>query len=254
MKLFGLIGHPLSHSFSKKYFTEKFKKEGIYDCQYELFDIDSIEKLPSLLKENPQLLGLNVTIPYKQEVFKYLDEVDPSAKDIGAVNVIKIDHGKLKGYNSDYLGFKISLTEFMGRDLLMPKLNALVLGSGGASKAVKAALNDLDIAFKIVSRNSGFREDMITYNDVDKDIIETHQLIINTTPLGMSPKVDTCPQLPYSLLSRAHYLFDLVYNPENTFFMQKGNAAGAKAINGMRMLILQAEEAWKIWTSPNLEN
>jgi len=254
MKLFGLIGHPLSHSFSKKYFTEKFKKEGISNCQYELFDIDAIEKLPFLLKEYPHLLGLNVTIPYKQAVFKYLDDVDPSARNIGAVNVIKISNGKLKGFNSDYLGFKVSLMEFIGEKLINSKLNALILGSGGASKAVKVALNDLGITYKIVSRSSSTKNDVITYNDLNEDIIDSHQLIINTTPLGMSPKVDACPQLPYSMLTSGHYLYDLVYNPEKTLFMQKGIAAGAKAINGMQMLILQAEEAWKIWTASYLEN
>jgi shikimate dehydrogenase len=253
MKLFGLIGHPLSHSFSKKYFTEKFERESIKNCQYELFDIEKIEALPLLLKQNPELIGLNVTIPYKQQVFKYLDDIDPIAKKIGAVNVIQVQNGNLKGFNSDYLGFKISLIEFLGTRLEQ-KIGALILGSGGASKAVVAALQDLEVNYKIVSRKISQDKNQLTYDELTQDVLQSYQLIINTTPLGMSPNKDTCPDLPYSLLTQNHYLFDLVYNPDYTLFMQKGANNGAKVINGMQMLVLQAEEAWKIWSYKNKEN
>jgi len=239
MKLFGLIGFPLSHSFSKKYFTEKFKKEGIKDSSYELFEIDTIEKLSSVLKEDG-LIGLNVTIPYKQQVIPFLDELDPAAEEIGAVNVIKIQEGKLKGYNSDYFGFKQSLESFLNG----AKPKALVLGTGGASKAVVKALQDMGIEHQNVSRNSS--ETSINYEQAGSAIGE-YQLIINTTPLGMHPKVDACPDLPYDKMNESYFLYDLVYNPEETLFMKKGREQGAKAIHGMEMLIGQAEKAYEIW-------
>lgn len=241
MKLYGLIGFPLSHSFSKKYFTEKFEKEEIKDSAYELFEIDMIEKLRDVLEDNEEnLLGLNVTIPYKQEVMPFLDEIDEAAAEIGAVNVIKLQDGKLKGYNSDYYGFKASLENFLEGTL--PK--ALILGTGGASKAVERALKDLGIEAQYVSRKNS--EGILDYQQV-ADKIGEYKLIINTTPLGMYPNTDACPDLPYHKMDESYFLFDLVYNPEETLFMKKGRENGAKAIHGMEMLIGQAEKAYEIW-------
>lgn len=246
MKVFGLIGYPLSHSFSKKYFTQKFEKEKIEGCNYELFEIDSIQKFRSLLKEQGAALsGLNVTIPYKQEVIPFLDEIDPAAQRIGAINVIKpIGGGKLKGYNSDYYGFLNSLkpmvNSFEGK-------KALILGTGGASKAVKTALEDLGVSYLYVSRTA--KESVISYEQITPELIKEYTIIINSTPLGMSPNVDACPELPYEALTAEHVLFDLVYNPLETTFMKKGLAQGAKVKNGLEMLELQAEKAWEIWNA-----
>jgi shikimate dehydrogenase len=273
MKLFGLIGYPLTHSFSKKYFTEKFENEGIKDCKYELFEIKTIEELPSIIKTNPNLKGLNVTIPYKEAVIGYLDEVDPAAEQIKAVNVIKVENGKLKGFNSDFFGFRQSLINFVASPYMAnafeptstnvfegSKINevksigtsasiniemaALILGTGGAAKAVKAALESLGIPHKTVSRTEGQAD--FVYHDLN-DKIQHYNLIINTSPLGMYPKTDTCPEIPYDKLSKNHYLFDLVYNPEETLFMKKGREKGARTKNGLEMLYLQAEKAWSIW-------
>lgn len=241
MKLYGLIGYPLSHSFSKKYFTEKFEKENIPNSKYELFEIKNIDKLKSVLEENSNdLLGLNVTIPYKQEVIPFLDELDDSAEQIGAVNVIKLENGKLKGYNSDYFGFKHSLETFLDGELP----DALVLGTGGASKAIVQALKDMGIKHQYVSRKKS--DVSITYDEVN-DVIEDYKLIINTTPLGMYPNVENCPDLPYDKLDGSYFLYDIVYNPEETLFMKKGRSSGAKAIHGMDMLVGQAEKAYEIW-------
>ncbi len=244
-KQYGLIGFPLSHSFSKKYFGEKFEKEEIKDSEYDLFEIEHIEDFWKLVEPKiPQLKGLNVTIPHKENVIPFMDEMDPAAEEIGAVNVIKISSdGILKGYNSDYYGFKISLEKFVGADLT--GIKALVLGTGGASKAVKQALKDLNIEFISVSRTAS--ETSIAYEDISDVIIANHKLIINTTPLGMYPKVDNCPSLPYERIGEGYYLYDLVYNPEETLFMKKGRENGAKAIHGLEMLIGQAEKAWEIW-------
>jgi shikimate dehydrogenase len=246
MKLYGLIGYPLSHSFSRKYFSEKFEKEAIKNCDYQLFPIENIEELPDLISKHPTLQGLNVTIPYKQQVQKYLQKVDSRADKIGAVNVIKINQGKLTGYNSDYFGFRESLLEFMGDS---NNIKALVLGTGGAAKAVKVVLQDLGIPFLEVSRQK--KEQVITYQYLqeNKALLQTHQLIINTTPLGMSPKVDASPAINYSELTNQHLLYDLVYNPEETRFMLLGKKAGAKVKNGLEMLYLQAEKSWEIWNS-----
>jgi shikimate dehydrogenase len=244
MRTFGLIGNPLSHSFSKAYFTNKFQKEGISDAQYELFEIDSIVKLPVILEKNPQLAGLNVTIPYKVQVMEYLDEVDTIAIEIGAVNTIKIHHDRLFGYNTDYDGFKNSLTKFLGPNELPKK--ALILGTGGASLAVRQVLMDLGIDFQLVSRIAS--EEAISYEDVIQDsILNTHHLVVNTTPLGTHPNVDELPNLPYEQLTPNHFLFDLVYNPLVTAFMQKGIDAGCWVKNGLEMLHGQAEKAWEIW-------
>ncbi|MBO9572325.1 MAG: shikimate dehydrogenase [Chitinophagaceae bacterium] len=241
MRRFGLIGYPLGHSFSKKYFTEKFEKEGIADCIFELFPIESIDEFPSLIKQYPDLKGLSVTIPYKQSVYKYLDQIN-IPKGINACNSIKIDNGKLSGYNTDYIGFKKSFIE-----LLQPHhKKALVLGNGGATEAVVYVLNQLNIGYKIVSRQL-HGASSLTYADIDKELIESHQVIINSTPLGTYPSVDACPDIPYEYLTPDHYLFDLVYNPPKTLFLQRGEAKGALVKNGYDMLSIQAEESWKIW-------
>jgi shikimate dehydrogenase len=251
MRVFGLIGKKLTHSFSKKYFTEKFEKEGIKDVTYELFEMATIEEFPELLKNQPFLSGLNITIPYKLEVLPFLHEIDIAAERIGAVNVIKISkNGRLKGYNSDYYGFQSSLLDFLSSATApITQFKALILGTGGASRAVRVALEDLNIPFLYVSRQSD-TADVLIYKQLELEIIESYTLIINTTPLGMYPLVETCPEIPYSLLTSKHYLYDLVYNPENTLFMRKGIAQGAKAVNGLSMLYLQAEKSWQIWNDP----
>lgn len=245
MNIYGLIGYPLGHSFSKKYFTEKFAQMGIADNNaYELFELPAIQAFPELIKSQPNLKGLNVTIPHKQAVMPFLDGLDVSAEKVGAVNVIKIgEGGKLIGYNSDYYGFKTSLEEFIPAGGL---LKALVLGYGGAAKAVIAALKDLSIPYKIVSRTKS--EDTLGYEDLSAEI-NNYQLIINSSPVGTYPKSDICPDIPYEQLTSNHYLYDLVYNPVQTLFLQKGEDQGAKTHNGLKMLHLQAEKAWEIWNS-----
>jgi shikimate dehydrogenase len=257
MRLFGLIGYPLTHSFSKGYFTEKFEKLDISDSHlYEKFEMaDVTQSLPDLIAQNPDLEGLNVTIPHKQNVIPFLNEIDDAAKRIGAVNVIKISRNtngevNLKGYNSDYYGFKNSLLEEFaplasGRGA-GSEVKALVLGDGGAAKAIKVALEDLNIDYKIVARRR-ITNETILFEELNQFIIESHQLIINTTPLGTYPKSDECPEIPYQYLNSSHFLYDLVYNPAETLFMKKGIEQGAKAMNGLRMLHLQAEKSWEIW-------
>ncbi len=245
MKKFGLVGFPLSHSFSKKYFSEKFNNENIKDTVYDNYELEEvIESLPRLISKNPDLIGLNVTIPHKQNVIAVLDDMDEIAEDIGAVNVIKIlSDGSLKGYNSDYYGFKTSLEKLINKDL--KNIKALILGTGGASKAVRKALEDLGIEYQYVSRNAG--DGCVAYEDLTSSIIEEHHLIINTTPLGMHPNMDACPDIPYEAMGNQHFLYDLVYNPAETLFMKKGREQGVKAIHGLEMLHLQAEKAWEIW-------
>lgn len=247
MRQFGLIGYPLGHSFSKGYFTEKFRKEGITDAAYELFPLRQIDEFPLLLKQQPQLAGLNVTIPYKEQVIPFLTSLHDSAKKVGAVNVIKKEGDALVGYNSDYFGFKNSLQEWM-RDAL-PGQKALVLGTGGAAKAVCAALDDLQVPYKLISRRAG--AGTISYDALfqQQSMLEHHRLIINTTPVGMQPAIESCPTIPYDQLNSGHYLYDLVYNPTETLFMKKGAKQGAKTKNGLEMLHLQAEKAWEIWNS-----
>lgn len=249
MNLYGLIGYPLSHSFSKQYFTEKFARAGISNSAYRLFPLESIDNLPLLLQSLPELVGFNVTIPYKEQVLEYLDEIDPAAAQIGAVNTVKVNNGKLKGYNTDVYGFEQSLTDFLrkGKGFSYVK-NALILGTGGASKAVAFILNKSKINYRYVSRRSG--RGYLTYDSIDTADLTDYQLIINTTPLGMSPRTDSCPDLPYRGLTDEHYLYDLVYNPEETLFLQKGKERGARTKNGLEMLYLQAEKAWEIWTGP----
>jgi len=246
MKRYGLIGFPLSHSFSLKYFSEKFDREGLREAVYQNFEIKDIDDLPSLLETYPDLLGLNVTIPYKEQVKKYVDALDHSAEKVGAVNVIKIlpDRKKI-GYNSDYYGFRTSLEHWLGTTV--SSIKALVLGSGGASKAVQVVLDDCNIAFDIVSRNKG--KGNYDYYDLIEapEIIENHKLIINTSPLGMYPHVNEAPHLPYEVLGKDHFLYDLIYNPAVTLFLKKGKDHEANVKNGLEMLELQAEKSWEIW-------
>lgn len=245
MKVFGLIGYPLGHSFSKQYFTEKFEKEGLTDCFFESFPIPTIAEFPDLLAANPQLKGLGVTIPYKEQVLQFVDELTDEVKEIGATNSIKITGGKLVAYNTDIIGFKESFCK-----LLKPNhTKALILGSGGASKAVQYVLNKLGIDFLVVTRKSLSDEFSIHYDDIDQKIITAYTIIINCTPVGMSPNEKEAPPIPYHLLSAQHYLYDLVYKPAKTLFLKKGEEKGAITQNGYEMLLLQAEASWKIWNS-----
>ena len=245
MNLYGLIGYPLTHSFSKRYFTEKFEREGIADSRYELYELPDIGGLADLL-QTPGLHGLNVTIPHKQAVFPFLDRLDASVEKVGAVNVIKLEpDGSRTGYNSDYYGFQQSLLDwFSALGVSATNLRALVLGTGGAAKAVTAVLTDSGIPFLLASRNQ--TANGITYDQIP-DVIHTHRLVINTTPVGMYPHTDTAPALPYDQLTSNHLLYDLVYNPTETLFMRRGAERGAATHNGLRMLELQAEKAWEIW-------
>lgn len=247
MRQFGLIGYPLGHSFSKGYFTEKFRKEEISDAAYELFPIQSIDALPALLDQQKELVGLNVTIPYKEQVIPYLDSLDESARKVGAVNVIRREGNRLIGFNSDYFGFKHSLEKWLGK--MLARQQALVLGTGGAAKAVGAALQDLNIPYKLVSRKGS--ADILSYDQLhqDPELLQKHSLIINTSPLGMEPNISSSPDIPYDQLTASHYLYDLVYNPAETLFMKKGTEKGAQTKNGLEMLYLQAEKAWEIWNS-----
>ena len=241
----GLIGKTLSHSFSKSYFENKFEEEKLANHSYELFELNSIEEFPELLKNNPNLVGLNVTIPYKESVIPFLDELDETAKEIGAVNTIKISRkeGKtiLKGYNTDAKGFGLSIKPFLKNT----HERALILGTGGGSKAVNYVLKNLGITTLFVSRNA--KENELNYKDLNDYVMKFHKLVINTTPLGMSPNEDTFPDIPYSLLDESHTLIDLVYNPKQSQFLTKGKEEGTEILNGLSMLHHQANEAWKIW-------
>jgi shikimate dehydrogenase len=247
MKRYGLIGYPLTHSFSKRYFTEKFKKEGI-DSTYQNFEIDGIDKFPEITRNNSEVIGLNVTIPYKEKVIPFLDELDDAAQEIGAVNTIRIKReGKnisLKGFNTDSAGFEVSIKPF----LKIHHKKALILGTGGASKAVKYILKNLGIDYLLVTRKTPGKKE-INYSSLSKEIIDEHTVIVNTTPLGTFPNTETYPDIPYKFLSDKHLLYDLVYNPEETQFLTKGKDMGATIKNGYEMLIQQAEEAYKIWNS-----
>lgn len=243
MSKFGLIGKDIDYSFSNKYFSEKFEKENL-PHSYENFDIPSIEFFPKILSETPNLKGLNVTIPYKEDVMKFLIDVDEEAKKIGAVNTIKISKEKtLKGYNTDHYGFQKTLEGF----LPLQKKTALILGTGGASKAVAYTLKNLGFDFKFVSRKEKFNT--LHYSSLDKSIIENHLLLVNCTPLGTFPNIVACPSIPYQFLTEKHLLFDLIYNPFETEFLKRGKSKGAKTSNGLKMLELQAEKAWEIWNS-----
>jgi shikimate dehydrogenase len=242
MRRFGLIGYPLSHSFSQKYFTEKFQREQIPGCVYENYPLQDITGLTAILQQFPDLAGLNVTIPYKEKVIPFLHQQTAVVQSIGACNCIRIEEGVLTGHNTDVTGFENSLKE----QLQPHHRKALVLGTGGAAKAVYFVLDKLGIEFLKVSRKATGAQ-TISYEDADVATLRGHHLIINTTPLGMYPKTDDCPPLPYHALSSQHYLFDLVYNPAKTLFLQHGEAHGATIKNGADMLVIQAEESWRIW-------
>ncbi len=243
---FTLIGFPLSHSFSQKYFTEKFEREKITNHEYFLSPLEKIEDFPKLLSDHPNLVGLNVTIPYKEKVLPYLDEISAEAKAIGAVNTIKIKDGKLKGYNTDVYGFEKSLMDLLTRKQKNISVeNALILGTGGAAKAVVFILKKLGIEPILVSRKKG-KGDLI-YDDLDTIIFDECRLIVNTTPLGMLPNIESCPNLPFHRMNAKYHLYDLVYNPEKTVFLKRGESQGAAIKNGLEMLHLQAEKSWEIW-------
>lgn len=239
---FGLVGKNIDYSFSRGHFTEKFRKEGL-PYSYQNFDLDAITQFPSILKEHSDIRGLNVTIPYKEEVMPYLDEISETARKIGAVNTIKfLSSGKTKGYNTDYYGFEKSIKPF-----LQPHhSHALILGTGGASKAVAFTLEKLDISFHYVSRNPTAKA-TYTYSELTDTIIKDHPLIINCTPVGTHPQIDTCPDIPYDAITKEHLLYDLIYNPAQTKFLLCGEKQGATICNGADMLEYQAEKAWEIW-------
>lgn len=239
---FGIIGFPLGHSFSRGFFTEKFVREGI-DAQYLNFEIPDVAMLGDVLRENPELRGLNVTLPHKQAVIPLLDELSDEAREIGAVNVIRIRDGRLKGFNSDIIGFTESI-----RPLLQPHhTKALILGTGGASRAIRVGLSRLGIEWTYVTRSP--REEMLTYSDLTPEVMKEYTVIVNCSPVGMFPKVDQAPAIPYELLTPKHLLFDCVYNPEDTLFMKKGREQGAIVKNGLEMLHLQAVASWEFWNS-----
>ena len=242
MRLFGLIGYPLSHSFSKKYFTEKFEKEGLTDCSYQLFPITSVDEIREIIDGNPGLAGLNVTVPYKQLVLKHLDSIENIPTEVMACNCIKIKDGKLSGYNTDIAGFNESFLSL----LKSHHKRALILGNGGAAAAVKYVLRKSGIDFEIVSRKI-HDASSLTYKDLNEKKIRDNLIIINTTPLGMSPNENQAPDIPYEYLTPQHFLFDLIYNPGKTLFLQKGEKKGAQIKNGFEMLVSQAEESWRIW-------
>ena len=240
MDKYGIIGFPLGHSFSKGFFTEKFAREGI-DAQYLNFEIPDATMLKDILRENPELRGLNVTLPHKQAVIPLLDELSDEAREIGAVNVIRVCDGKLKGFNSDIIGFTESI-----KPLLQPHhTKALILGTGGASRAVRVGLSRLGIEWTYVTRSP--REGMLAYSDLTPEVMKEYSVIVNCSPVGMFPKVDQAPAIPYELLTPKHLLFDLVYNPEETLFMKKGREQGAIVKNGLEMLYLQAVASWRFW-------
>ena len=244
MKKFGLIGYPLEHSFSKSFFNDKFHSEKI-DAEYVNFEIANIQDFTKVVNNNKDIAGLNVTIPYKEQIIPYLDGIDKDAADIGAVNVIKItvDKGekKLIGFNSDIIGFTKSIKPLLKEH----NKKALILGTGGASKAIFHGLKKLGIESTFVSRSP--KEGMITYQDINEEIMQEYSVIVNCSPVGMFPKVDKCPDIPYSLLTEKHLLYDLIYNPDETLFMKKGAEHGATTKNGLEMLIYQAYGAWEIW-------
>ncbi|MGN0214379.1 MAG: shikimate dehydrogenase family protein [Muribaculaceae bacterium] len=243
-KLYGLLGYPLVHSFSQTYFNQKFESENI-SAKYVNFEIPDIGKLMEVVAENENLNGLNVTIPYKEQVIPFLDEIDAAASEVGAVNVIKFIRGKdglkLKGYNSDIIGFTDSI-----KSLLKPyHTSALVLGTGGAAKAVSYSLRKLGLEVQLVSRRKS--ANTLVYEELTKNDLKTNKVIVNTTPLGMYPKVDTCPDIPYRYLTSQHLCYDLIYNPDETLFMKNSRQAGAQVKNGLEMLLLQAFASYSIW-------
>lgn len=245
-KKFGLIGLKVNHSFSKNYFDEKFFREGLRDYHYDLYELKEVGELKKLLADNPELCGLNVTIPYKEQVIQYLTDIDPAANQIGAVNVIKITGNKLKGFNTDSDAFRETLERWFPNT---PGSQALILGTGGSSKAVQEALKKLSISFQVVSREAGKAD--FTYEELDKKpkVLEHVNLIINTTPLGMTPDTSSYPPIDFEALSEKHFVYDLIYNPARSLFLQKSEMRGANIKNGLEMLHVQAEKSWEIWNN-----
>ncbi|WP_010135362.1 shikimate dehydrogenase family protein [Ochrovirga pacifica] len=244
LKTFGLVGKDISYSFSRGYFTQKFKDLQLDNHQYVNFDLPEVSLLENIIAEKKEgLTGMNVTIPYKQEVMQFLTEIDEDAKEIGAVNVIKLTQDKVIGYNTDVYGFQKSIEPF----LKSHHTKALILGTGGASKAVKHAFKKLGIAHQYVSRTAA--EGVLTYSSLNKELMEEYSVIVNTSPLGTSPKVELKPDIPYQYLTEKHLLFDLIYNPAETTFLRLGKEQGATIKNGLQMLELQAEKSWEIWNS-----
>ena len=242
MKRFGLIGKKLGHSFSAKYFAEKFEREGLQECDYSLYELPEIECVKEFML-TPGLVGFNVTIPYKQQIIPYLDALDEQAREVGAVNCVKIERdGRRVGYNTDVDGIRLSLDKLLGEEKVSA---ALILGTGGASQAVQYVLRERGISYKVVSREKDKAD--LTYDDLTQDVMATHRLIINASPVGMYPACENCPNIPYAMLSGSHYLFDLVYNPLTTRFMELGAEQGAATLSGIDMLYAQAESAWRIW-------
>ncbi len=241
MKRYGLIGYPLSHSFSQRYFSEKFVKESIEGAVYENYSIPKIDELKGILEHQQDICGFNVTIPYKKEVLAFLSASSKVVKEIGACNCVKVENGKLTGHNTDVVGFEQSLLPYLKDH----HRNALILGTGGAAAAVAYVLDQRSISFQYVSRKKAATS--LTYEELDEVVMSTHTLIINTTPLGMSPLVDEYPPVPYQWMNQQHHCFDLIYNPVETLFLQKAKATGATTQNGAEMLVIQAEESWRIW-------
>ena len=249
MKTFGLIGHRLGYSFSRNFFTEKFAKENLSEHEYLNFELDTIDEFPGIFEKGKEICGLNCTIPYKQQIMQFLDEIDAEAAEIGAVNTVKIinQNGKriLKGFNTDIYGFENSLRPMLGEK----HQKALILGTGGASKAIKYILNKLQIEFVSASIEDQLYEKEIRYNQIDEKLLKEYLIVIHATPIGTFPNVDNCPDIPYESITYDHVFFDLVYNPEETLFLKKGKAQGAKTKNGLEMLHLQALRAWEIWNA-----
>ena len=242
MKRFGLIGKRLGHSFSAKYFAEKFEREGLQGCDYSLYELPEIECVKEFM-HTPDLVGFNVTIPYKQQIIPYLDALDAQAREVGAVNCVKIERdGRRVGYNTDVDGIRLSLDKLLGGEKVG---SALVLGTGGASQAVQYVLRERGMDYKVVSREKGKAD--LTYDELTQEVMATHRLIINASPVGMYPACENCPDIPYAMLSGSHFLFDLVYNPLTTRFMELGAEQGAATLSGIDMLYAQAESAWRIW-------
>lgn len=244
MDKYGIIGYPLGHSFSPGFFNEKFRNEGI-DAVYERYELSQIDLLPEIIASNPELCGLNVTIPYKQQIMQYLDELSEEAREIGAVNVVKVTHnGKnvhLKGFNSDVIGFSRSIEPLLEKH----HKKALILGTGGAAQAIDYGLKQLGLETIKVSRYE--RPDTIQYDIITPDVIKEYKVIINCTPIGMYPNTEECPNLPYEAMDSQHLLYDLIYNPDTTLFMKKGMERGAVVKNGLEMLLLQAYASWEFW-------
>lgn len=250
MRKFGLIGFPLSHSFSPSFFAEKFARENIEDCLYQIYPIDHVEKFAGLLISDPQIEGINVTIPYKKSVIQFLNYCSEPVAKIGACNCIKIHEGVLSGYNTDVIGFEKSLAE----KLSTSHTYALILGTGGSAAAVEYVFKKLGIEYMFVSRNNSKLSNTCSYEDLSEEMMKQHTLVVNTTPSGMFPTIDECPNLPYKYITAEHYLFDLVYNPPKTLFLQKGEEMGATIKNGADMLIIQAEESWMIWNGEHVQH